>query len=352
MSARSTRDGMTPASRALVFGATGRTRTRPTPRARLCGWLASATLALAWLAAPSLASAAPLSTKVTERVVDSAIDSGLEALARPQNQRRLGAILSSTALRTGMHDLAFAIVDGVFDGVREHAGPLSFDTAGFWSGFDSNARKHVAPATAVVTRAALNAALDVTLSEENGVRIEALTAHATRGLMRGLADGIRHDLAPALAYSIEHELAPAGAAAMENHLMPAISRALVAPQMQVAIATTMNAVARNLVRGGDAGIETAQAESAAAGKDGTVKIFGDRFSLGIGIAFSVAAALASVLILLAVLLVRSNRNQTRLATVSKRREAEWLALVDRLGDGDPGLDREKLRELLRQGASE
>lgn len=302
-----------------------------------------------WLASPATAVAAPLSTKVTERVVDSAIDSGLEALTRPQNQRRLRALLSSTAMTGGVHDIAFAIVDGVLDGVGSHAGELAFDPERFWVGFDKGARKHVAPAAGALTREVLKAALDVALSEENGVRIEALAAHATHGVVRGLADGIREDLGPALAYTIRHDLAPAGADALAHHVMPAVSEGLTAPAMQLAIAGTMSSVARNLVRGGDAGIETAKSESAAQGKEGTAKIFGDRISLGVNIGLAVAGALASVLILLAVLLVRSNRNQQRLATQGKRREAEWLAAVERLGDDDgTGIDRQKLRDLLLQ----
>ena len=60
------------------------------------------------LALPTTADARPLSTKVTERVVDSAVDTALEALARPENQRRLATILSSPAVTGGVHDIAVA----------------------------------------------------------------------------------------------------------------------------------------------------------------------------------------------------------------------------------------------------
>jgi len=197
-----------------------------------------------------------------------------------------------------------------------------------------------------VTRHAVDAAMRSALSEENGQRVEALAAHATYGAMQGLARGIREELAPALAYSIEHELAPAGAAALEDHLMPAFARGLSSPAMQLAIATTMSSVANSLVRGGDAGIETAKAEGAADGKDGVMKIFGDRLTLGVNAALLVTLSLAAVLILLAVLLVRSNRGQQRLADQGKRREVELLALVDQLDADNPKLDKNVLRSLL------
>jgi hypothetical protein len=306
-------------------------------------------IALAWLGFCGSAAAAPLSTKVTDRVVEAAIESGLEALSKPENQRRLGAILSSTAVTGGVHDIAFAVVDGVLDGVHGRVTMPAVDTAAFWKGFDGAVRQHVSPAAEAVTRKAVDAALATALSEENGLRVEAFAAHATHGVIKGLAQGLREDLAPALAYAIEHELAPAGAAAMEKHLMPAAARALSEPAMQVAIATTMSSVARSLVYGGDAGISSARAANIADGKDaGPIPLLGDRLSLGLNIALGAAAAFAAVLILLAVLLARSNRNQHRVADQARRREAEWLAVVERLDQDDSEFDREKLRELLRE----
>jgi len=302
---------------------------------------------MASLVGSHASAAKPLSEKVTERVVDSAIDSGLEALAKPENQRRLGQVLSSPAVTGGVHDIAFALVGGIADGLEGRL-ELGVDPALFWKGFDSAVRKHVAPAVRTVTRTAVDAAMTTALSEENGARVDALAAHATHGAIKGLARGIREDLAPALAYSIEHELAPAGAAALENHLMPAFARGLSTPEMQLAIAMTMSSVASSLVRGGDAGIETAKAANAADGEDGVMKMFGDRLSLGVNVALLVTLSLAAVLILLAVLLVRSNRGQHKLAEQGKRREDELLAVVEQLETSDETLDRTALRDLLRQ----
>lgn len=308
-----------------------------------------AVLGLAALVGGPALAAKPLSEKVTERVVDSGIDAGLEALTRPENQRRLGLILSSPGVTGGVHDIAFALVGGVMDGLDGRL-KVDVDPARFWKGFDGAMRKHVGPAVGTVTRNAVDAAMTSALSEENGVRIGALAAHATHGAIKGLAEGIREDLAPALAYAIEHELAPAGAAAMENHVMPAFARGLSSPAMQLAIATTMNSVARNLVRGGDAGIETAKAEGAADGdhEPGMLALFGDRLSLGVSVAFIVTLSLAAVLILLAVLLVRSNRGQQRLAEQGKRREVELLAVLDQLDPENPEFDKAALREMLQQ----
>lgn len=297
--------------------------------------LIAAAVATGSLVCSGSAMAKPLSTKVTERVVDSAIESGLEALAQPQNQRRLGILLSSPAVTGGVHDIAFAIVDGVLDGVSGRVKlDLDLDAAKFWTGFDTATRKHVAPAVGKVTRSAVDAAMTAALSEENGIRVEAFAAHATRGAMTGLAVGIREDLAPALAYSIEHELAPAGAAALEHHLMPAFARALSQPEMQLAIATTMSSMANSLVRGGDAGIEGAKADGKAEGTQGVFGIFGDRVQLGFNAALVVMVSLASILVLLAVLLVRSNRGQQRLVEQNRRREEELLALLGRQGRGN------------------
>jgi hypothetical protein len=304
-------------------------------------------LALVSLFGGDANAATPLSEKVTERVVESAIDTGLATLAKPENQARLGTILSSSAVTQGVHDIALALVDGVFDGMEGRV-KIDVNSAKFWAGFDVAVRKHVAPAVGTVTRTAVDAAMKSALSEENGARLDELAAHATHGAIKGIARGIREDLAPALAYSIEHELAPAGAAALEHHIMPAFARGLSTPEMQLAIAMTMNSVARNLVRGGDAGIEIAKAEGEADGEDGMMKIFGDRVSIGVSIALVVTLSLAAVLILLAVLLVRSNRGQHKLAEQGKRREVELLAVVEQLETSDETLDKTALRDLLRQ----
>lgn len=289
--------------------------------------LVGAAVASTLLAAPQLACARPLSEKVTERVVDSAIDSGLEALTQPENQRRLGQILSSAAVTGGVHDIAFALVDGVLDSAAGRFKLPELDLSFNWKRFDEVTRKHVGPAVGTVTRNAVDAAMSSALSEENGVRIEALAAHATHGLMRGLASGLRDELGPALAHVIENDLAPAGAAALENHVMPATSRALATPEMQTAIAMTMNTVARSLVRGGDAGIETAKAEATASGEDGTMKIFGDRISLGLGIGVAVAIGFVVLLTLLAIVIVRNARSQRRFAEDARRREDELRMLL-------------------------
>lgn len=315
-------------------------------------WLAALELVGAFalvgaLALPATADARPLSTKVTERVVDSAVDTALEALARPENQRRLATILSSPAVTGGVHDIAFAVVDGVFDGLQGRV-KFDLDTKTFWKDFDHAMRRHVAPAVSNATRGAVDAALAAALSEENGVRVEALAAHATHGVIKGLSQGIREDLGPALAHMIVHDLAPAGAAAMENEIMPAFARALAQPPMQAAIAGTMSSVARNLVRGGDAGMETAKAEAAAEGKVGALGVFGDRLSMGLGVIVVGALAFAAVLVLLVVLLLRSNRGQQRLVAQGKRREDELLAVVEELDHTTVDFDAAKLRDLLKQ----
>ncbi|MBL8946898.1 MAG: hypothetical protein JNK45_27250, partial [Myxococcales bacterium] len=116
------------------------------------------------LALPTTADARPLSTKVTERVVDSAVDTALEALARPENQRRLATILSSPAVTGGVHDIAFAVVDGVFDGLQGRV-KFDLDTKTFWKDFDHAMRRHVAPAVSTATRGAVDAAMAAALSE-------------------------------------------------------------------------------------------------------------------------------------------------------------------------------------------
>ncbi|MBC8072527.1 MAG: hypothetical protein IAG13_29670 [Deltaproteobacteria bacterium] len=301
------------------------------------------------------AHARPLSEKVTERVVDSAIESGLDALSRPENQKRLGSILSSKAVTGGVHDITVAVVAGVLDGVEGRiklpAFDFDFDSAGFWKGFDNAARKHVGPAVANVTRSAIDAAMSSALSEENGARIEALAAHATHGVIKGLAKGIQEDLAPALAHAIVHDLAPAGAVALEQHIMPATARALANPGMQTALAMTMSTVARALVRGGDDGIATAKAEALAEGEDGPIKTLGERVSLGLNIGLMASLGLGGLLILfvvLVVLLVRSARGQQRLAEQGRTREHELLAIVEQLDTQEGNIDKATFRDLLQQ----
>jgi len=294
-------------------------------------------LAASLLVAPQVACARPLSEKVTERVVDSAIDSGLEALSKPENQRRLGQVLSSPAVTGGVHDIAFALVDGVLDGV-EGRFKFDFDLGWTWKGFDDAAKKHVGPAVGAVTRSVVDAAMSSALSEANGVRVEERAAHSTFGVMRRIGQGIRHELGPALAHMVLHDLAPAGAAAMEHHVMPAISRGLADADMQASIALTMNSVARSLVRGGDAGIETAKAEASAVGEDGAMTLLGGRLSKGLTVGVIIAAGFFLLLVLLTALLLRGSRSQRRLADEGRRREDELRTMVERLLAQDSRFD--------------
>lgn len=304
------------------------------------------------MAAPGEVSARPLSEKVTERVVTTAVDESLASLERPENQRRLGAIIGSPELREGLQKLSASIVEGVVDGMvasskRNGLGVDGKQTRSF-------IEKQIAPATATVVHRVVDAALDAALSEENARKAAHFGEVATRGVIRGLATGLEEDLGPALSRTMGRDLGPAVGNMLGVHVLPAVGRGLGSAPMQSAIGRTTGSIAANIVHGADDAIAEVQAEDGEPNTKGTLSVFGDNIAIGYAVAVFFAFAFAALLIVMTVFLVRNNRRQRELERQGRTREQVMLDLLDQLGRDHPTMktDLESLiREQLRPDAA-
>ncbi len=296
------------------------------------------------VATPAEAAARPLSEKMTERVVTTAVDESLASLERPENQRRLGAIIGSPELREGLQKLSASIVEGVVDGMvasskRNGLGVDGKQTRSF-------IEKQIAPATATVVHRVVDAALDAALSEENAQKAARFGEVATRGVIRGLATGLEEDLGPALTRTMGRDLGPAIGNMLGVHVLPAVGRGLGSAPMQSAIGRTTGAIASNIVHGADDAIAEVQAEDGQPDSKGTLSVFGDNIALGYAVAVFFAFAFAALLIVMTVFLVRNNRRQRELERQGRTREQVMLDLLDQLGRDHPTMKTD-LEALIR-----
>jgi hypothetical protein len=287
--------------------------------------------------------AKPVSKKITARATESAVDTALDALTEPENQRKLSLILSSPAITQSARSITLSVVEAIFDSLKKH---VQLDTDSFANDFDTSMRKHVAPGAAFVTRSIVSSALASTLSDKNAKRSEAFAKQSTHGMVQGLAQGVHDQLGPAIAHALAQDRGPAAPRVVEHQLIPAIARGLNNPEVQAAISATTASIARNIVRGADAGIDSAQLQNAEQGEVSSLNMFGVQLARGYAIALFFVFALATSLLVLVLLLVRSNRGQRRLATQWKHREEAFLALLEQLEAEHPS-SKASLRDLIR-----
>jgi hypothetical protein len=269
-----------------------------------------------------------LSERVGERVARGTIDETLETLDTPENHARLGRILSSPQMQEAVHDLASALVLGVFDGART-------GSAGMGRELD------VTPAVAGLSYRVVDSALDAALSDEHIARIETLGEGSTHAAVRGLARGVEQDLGPALAASLERDLGPALAIVIERDVLPALARGLDTPQMQKVVANLTRSIAAEFVGGAGEAIEAEVAQ----GEESGLTVFGTQVARGYAIALFVAFALGTMAIVLTVVLIRSTRHLRRQTTAAAEREAALLNIIDNLETENPELKAD-LRKVL------
>lgn len=308
-------------------------------------WLALACTGLLW-GASSTADARPVSEKVTERVVTTAIDEALASLDTPENQIHIANILGSQHMRSAITGVTGSVVGGAIDGwmdaKKRHK--IAFSSRDMRRAM----QRDIAPGAATITRQVVDAAISGAMSQENAERAEAFAEAATRGAIRGLAHGIEFDLGPAMARTIRGQLGPSVGAMLRENVLPSVGSGLASDEMQLGIAHTTSTIASNIVRGADHAIDEVQDKS---GDDkGGLQIFGDRVALGYMVALFFAFAFAILLVVVSVGLVRSNRRQRQIEQEGRTREQLLFDLLDGMGRDHPTIktDMERLvREQLR-----
>jgi hypothetical protein len=283
-----------------------------------------------------------ISEKVTERMVRGALEESLETLDQEENRERLGRILGSPQLHEAMRDLAGAIVAGVFQGVRE-AGKTDDRDLGksIRRGIDRN----ITPAVTRMTYNIVDAAVSASTADKHIAQVEKLGEGATRAVIRGAATGIERDFGPAVAATMDKDIGPALAMMISRDILPAIGRGLDTPEMQSAVKNLTRSVATELVAGAGDAMQAKADQNLMEGKQSGLQLFGDQVARGYDVAMYVSFAFGTMLIVLAIVLVRMSRRQRKQAEESKRREAALMQLVETIESEHPDLKSDVLRFL-------
>jgi hypothetical protein len=284
----------------------------------------------------AFAEAKPLAEKVGERISRGVVEESLEALDKQENRARLGRIIGSQQMQNAMHDLTSSIVRGVFDGVRsaQKKGGLMGDTD-IAKSVGDGMNKHVGPAVGKMTYRVVDSALSAALDDKHIAQMEKAGQGATKAVVAGLADGLEHDLGPALAATLDKDIGPAVARMLERDVLPAVGRGLDSPEMQSAVANLTRSVATELVAGTSEQMDAEAAKNKANGEESGFALFGGRMALGYAIAVFVAFAFGTLLVVLTVMLVRSNRRQRKQDAEARRREAALMSLLDSIETDNP-----------------
>ncbi|MBC8072683.1 MAG: hypothetical protein IAG13_30465 [Deltaproteobacteria bacterium] len=318
------------------------------PSRRFLAAVLSAGLGTFALMAPTPAQAKPMAEKMGERIARGALDESLETLDRKENRERLGRIMNSPQIRTAMHDITESIVLGVVHGMRKgmkEAGGPNIDVA---KSVGDGINQHIAPAAARMTGRLVDAALTASLADKHIAQIEKLAQGATHAVLAGVASGMRDELGPAMAATLDKDLGPAIAVMIERDIMPAVGRGLDSPEMQSGIANLTRSVATELIGGADDALVAEREEKEANGEESGLQVFGGNVAIGYAIALFVAFAFGTLLVVLTVLLVRSNRRQHRQYEEAKQREATLMHLLDSVDADHPELKTDVQRLVRSQ----
>lgn len=315
---------------------------------KLLGIAVGAMLGVTVAASPALAEKPKsVGEKMGERISRGIVEESLETLDKEENRARLGRIMNSPQMRDAMHDLTASIVVGVFDGVRQARTKKLMGETDVAKSIGDGMNDHIAPAVGKMTYRIVDQAMAAALSDKHIGQVEKLAEGGTHAAVRGLAYGIEQDLGPAIASTLDKDLGPAIAQMIERDIMPAVGRGLNSPDMQLAIANTTNSVANGLVHGTDDALDQTNITKTEDG-DSRIKLFGGRLALGYAIALFVAFAFGTMLVVLTVWLVRSNRRQRKQQEEAKRREQALLHLLDSIETDHPELKTDMRRVLQEQ----
>lgn len=315
---------------------------------RWAAWVLGASLGVT-AAAGTAAADEPkrLSEKMGERMVRGALDESLETLDKQENRERLGRIMNSPQMRDAMHDITESIVLGVVHGIRKGRAEGGGKDVDIGKAVGDSINQHVTPAMGKLTYKLVDQALSASLADKHIAQIEKLARGSTHAVLAGVASGLRDEVGPALAVTLDRDIGPAVAVMLERDILPAVGRGLDTPEMQSAIANLTRSVSTELV-GGTADAMTANREKAEAnGEKSSLNVFGTNVAIGYAVALFVAFAFGTLLVVLTVLLVRSNRRQRRQYEEAKQRESTLMHLLDSIDADHPEL-RTDMHRLVRE----
>jgi hypothetical protein len=316
--------------------------------AKLAVWVFGACLAGGTLGGSASADEPKrVSEKIGERISRGVLEESLETLDRKENRERMGRIMNSPQIRAAMHDITESIVLGVVHGMRKAAkegGGPDIDIA---RSMGDGMNQHIAPAVAKMTHKLVDSALTASLADKHIAQIEKLAQGSTHAVLAGVASGMRDEVGPALAVTLDKDLGPAIALMLERDIMPAVGRGLDTPEMQSAVANLTRSVATELVSGTDDAMETEAAQDKENGEESGLKVFGSNVAIGYAVALFVAFAFGTLLVVLTVLLVRSNRRQRKQYDEARQRESTLMHLLDSIEADHPEL-RTDMHRLVRE----
>ncbi len=285
--------------------------------------------------------------KMGERISRGIVEESLETLDKEENRAKLGRIMNSPQMRDAMHDLTASIVVGVFDGMKQAQTKGLMGKTDVAKSIGDGMNEHVSPAVSKMTYRLVDSAMTAALADKHVEQVNKLAEGGTHAAIKGLAHGIEQDLGPAIASTLDKDLGPAIAQMIERDIMPAVGRGLNSPDMQLAISSTTNSIANGLVHGTDDALDQTNITKDEEGES-RVKLFGGRLALGYAIALFVAFAFGTMLVVLTVMLVRSNRRQRKHQEEAKRREQALLHLLDSIETDHPELKTDMRRVLQEQ----
>ena len=274
-----------------------------------------------------------LAGPVAEKVTKSAVESSLETLAQQENQRRLGTILGSPDVQKGARSLTSAITAGVIDGVlgTNLTRKLTDGSNELGPKLGRSMREHIAPGVAAITGQAVDAALTSALARKHVNETEHMVGSVTHAAMRGVGEGLAQDVGPALAHTIQNDLGPAIGHVIAHDIAPAVAQAMHTPEMREAVSALTYDIAHQLVLGSAEGVETSRADQAQQGEEGLLDRLGGQVALGYAIAVFVAFAFGSLLVVLGVMIVRTQRHTRKLEEEGRRREQAMMAMIREIG---------------------
>lgn len=253
-----------------------------------------------------------LSERVAGHAAEGAVGEALETLDRPENRERLSRIIASEPMQAAAREITAQVVAGIFDGVdiARAKGQLPKLPGNFGRTIGRSLDRDISPAVTRLVHGTVDAALDAALADENTAKMEAIVQRIGAAVASGVATSLRDEMGPALAVTLERDI------------LPAIGRGLQSPDMQEAIVLSVSSLGIGAARGTQAGLDEANVST-----NGSPSV-GGTIAFGVTVAFTLAVAFGILFIVMTVLLVRSNRRQRELAEQSRKREEQFLAVLD------------------------
>jgi heme exporter protein D len=314
---------------------------------RFAAWVLGSILGATVTSGVAQAEPKPISEKIGERISRGIVEESLETLDKKENRERLGRVMNSPQIRAAMHDITESIVLGVVHGIRKARSEAGATEVDIGKSVGDSMDKHITPAVGKLTFRLVDQALTASLADKHIAQIEKLAQGSTHAVLTGVGSGLREEVGPALAATLDKDIGPAIAVMLERDIMPAVGRGLNTPEMQSAVANMTRSIATELVGGTTDAMQVNADQNKAEGKESGFKVFGSNLAIGYAVALFVAFAFGTLLVVLTVLLVRSNRRQRKQYEDAKQREATLMHLLDSVDADHPEL-RTDMHRLVRE----